>query len=205
MVPGCTNRIVGWIICLDDDPSRRSPSPGPASYLGEQLKGCLPCSEIRPIERKVCRDHPYEGYMGKIVPLGNHLGANENIGSPVKETLQYLVHLALMSHDVSIHLLHPRIREYLSQGVHYPFRAKSIWFQLLPVARRAALGRLNSEATVVAEQDIAELMIGEAKVTVGTPDRVSAEPAQIQGTEPPPVKKQNGLLCFCQVFTDSLS
>ena len=51
IIPGCANRIVGWIVCLDDDPSRRSPPPSPASYLGEQLKGCFSCSEIRPIER----------------------------------------------------------------------------------------------------------------------------------------------------------
>ena len=59
------------------------PLDRPADYLRQNLKSAFGASEIRKIEAGLGVDHPHQGDAGKIVPLGNHLGADQNIGGSV--------------------------------------------------------------------------------------------------------------------------
>ena len=56
-----------------------SPRPARPGHLGQKLKGALPGVILRKEEAEIRGHHSHQGDLGEIVPLGDHLGADEDI------------------------------------------------------------------------------------------------------------------------------
>ena len=88
---------------LDHDPPRAiAPSP-PSRHLGEDLEGPFGGAKIRLAHGGVRGDDADESDARKIVPLGDHLRADEDIDLPPIETLEKLFRFTLPGCRVAVH------------------------------------------------------------------------------------------------------
>ena len=79
VIPGRGNAVMIRLVGLDYDPAWFFSPTGPAADLAEQLKGSFPGPEIRHAQAAVSPDNSHQSHVGKMMALGNHLGADEDI------------------------------------------------------------------------------------------------------------------------------
>ena len=60
------------------------PAARAARDLAHELEGPLGGAQIRSLQAKVGVDHPDQRQQGKIVPLGNQLRADDDVGSSLR-------------------------------------------------------------------------------------------------------------------------
>ncbi len=53
--------------------------PGPSRDLTHQLERALGGPQIRPLQPQIRVDHPHQGEVGKVMPLGHQLRADDDI------------------------------------------------------------------------------------------------------------------------------
>jgi hypothetical protein len=90
------------VIGLDDDPSRTIAATGPSGHLGEKLEGALAGAKVGQIEQGIGRDHAGQGDSGKVVALGDHLGADKDLGVARREGPERSFEAVAASHGVAI-------------------------------------------------------------------------------------------------------
>src|SRR5688572_22808677 len=70
---------------LDDGSAAARAAAGPASNLGQELKGALAGAEVGQVEPNVGQDDADEGDAREVERLGDQLGANQDVGLVVAE------------------------------------------------------------------------------------------------------------------------
>ena len=59
--------------------------PRPAGDLGEELEGSFAAPVVGEAQRGVRRDDTHQRHVREVVTLGDHLGADEDLGLPPSE------------------------------------------------------------------------------------------------------------------------
>ena len=67
---------------LNDDPPRLVAAPGPTGDLDQKLHRALRGAEVRDVQRLIGQQHGDERDAGHVVPLRDHLRADENVEIP---------------------------------------------------------------------------------------------------------------------------
>ena len=73
---------------LDEDATSLLAAAGSAGYLGDEVEGSFGGAEVGEMEGRVGVDDAYEGDVGEVEPLGDHLGAEEDLDVAVFEERQ---------------------------------------------------------------------------------------------------------------------
>lgn len=81
----------------------------PAAHLGQQLEGPLPSPEIRHVQTEVGMDDSDQGHVRKVEPLGDHLGADQDVDLAGPEVGQDPAVVVLALERVGIHPRHTRL------------------------------------------------------------------------------------------------
>ena len=85
---GEADRWMVWIVGLDQYAPGSRASPGSTGDLREQLEGSLGTPEIWHPEPLVGHQDTHESHIGKIMPFGHHLCADQNIDIPLANLVQ---------------------------------------------------------------------------------------------------------------------
>ena len=82
--------MAGWsgFKRLDEDATSLLAAAGSAGYLGDEVEGSFGGAEVGEMEGRVGVDDAYEGDVGEVEPLGDHLGAEEDLDVAVLEERQ---------------------------------------------------------------------------------------------------------------------
>ena len=97
------HRIMFRLICLDHGlPGQRS-SPCASNRLCQQLECALSRPVICRIQGQIRRQNPHQSYFRKIMPLYNHLGADQYICFPIGKCGQNFLVAVFRSGGVRIH------------------------------------------------------------------------------------------------------
>ena len=191
---GAPDRVVLGPEGLDDDLARQVRPPGPAGHLGEELKGPLRGAEIRKVEPHVRRHHPHQGEAGEVVPLGHHLGPDEDVDLPPPHPAQDAVVGPGPAGGVPVEAADPRPREPGAGGLLDPFGPEAEEPHAVAPAPRAPPGGRGGEVAEVALEAAPRHVEGERGRAVRALGRRTAVPAEDDRGEPPAVQEQKGLL-----------
>ena len=86
-------------------------APGAAGDLRQQLERALGRSEVREAEADVGGDHADQRHVGKVVALGDHLRADQDVDFAARDFLERLDEAALAPHGIAIDARDARRRE----------------------------------------------------------------------------------------------
>ena len=103
MMPGVLDGWTGRREGLDDHLSLGVAPARTAGNLGKKLECPLPGTEVRRMQPRVRVDDADQGDIGKIQPLGDHLGSDEDVGLTGAEFSQNLAVRSFAGHRVRIH------------------------------------------------------------------------------------------------------
>ncbi len=189
---------------LDDDPSGLIPPPCTPRHLRQKLECPLPGAEVGEVETQIGSDDTDERHAGDVVPLGHHLGSDEDVHLSAVERAQDPALLPLARGRVTIEPLDPRVREQEPDLLRHPFRPEAELGALRTAAARTARRGVLAEPAVVAAE-LADLgrrrsgrdpgrVIDERDVAVFAAGGVSTSEAVDVRRESAAVQEENGLL-----------
>ena len=96
---------------LNHCPSLAVRPPCPARDLVQDLKRLLRAAQIAPLQSHIRIDHPHQCQLGKIVALGDHLRADDDISLTARDGVEAFFHMPGPRHEVRGQHLNPSIRE----------------------------------------------------------------------------------------------
>ena len=121
---------------LDEDFALDVAAPGAARHLGQQLKGPLARAEIGQVQAEVGVDDADQRDVGKVQALGDHLGADQDVGLAGAEIAQDAAVILLALEGVGVHPLHAGAGNSLA-------RVASTFSVPMPAKRMAGLRHLG--------------------------------------------------------------
>ncbi len=148
---GCDGVVVGYE-GLHDHAARSDVASGPARDLREKLKGAFGGAEVGHVEADVGRHHTDEQHARKVVALGHHLGADEDIELAFAEVTQHVGHEPATTRTVAVEPRDARVGESTLHFFFEPFGANAEQRRLGRSAPRALFRRWDLMVTVVADQ-----------------------------------------------------
>ncbi len=89
----------------------------PTGYLDQRLREPLGRAEIGTEQALIGVQHDDEGHVGKIMPFGDHLCADEDACLTGGHALHRRLHVAALSDDISVEPHERSVREHLLQGL----------------------------------------------------------------------------------------
>ena len=98
--------------------------------------------------------HPDQGHAVDIVPLGNHLGSDQQVDLPGVEPPQQPLHVATPAHRVAIHPADPRAGKQFAELLLALLRARAEEVDVLARAPRTALRNRRAIAAEVTLQPL---------------------------------------------------
>ena len=153
---------------LEDDQSATASTTCTATDLRHHHKGMLVGTEVGIIEHRVSIEDAHHGYTVEVETLGDHLGANKDVGAPRREIVDNAFVSLTGTGGVKIHAGDTSLRE---DGAHFVFDfLRSIATRLkFTTATSRALGRhLISIAAVMTSKLIEVAMKGQRHITMLT-------------------------------------
>ena len=111
--------------CLHEHFALDVAAPGAAGDLREQLKGAFARAKIRLMQRKIGVNDADERDVRKMQALGNHLGADEDVGLAGAKIAEHLPVIVLALHRVGVHALDARLRKKFGERFLDPLRARA--------------------------------------------------------------------------------
>src|SRR6185369_2939399 len=114
----------------------------------------------------------------EVVPLGDHLRADEHLDIATAEALQESGRASRPAGGVAVKNVDGGFREELTEGLLHPLGASPHRLQRLLVADRAALGHADRRAAVMAEQAAGAAMVGARQAAVRTAEVFAAGAAE---------------------------
>ena len=173
-----------------------------AGDLGEELKGPFSAPIVGEAEGGVCRDDPHQRHVGEVVALGDHLGADEDLGLPAPEGGEDLLIGVPAGDRVRVHADGPGAGEPLLDLLLHLLRAHAEVLDEGLAAAGADGGQGLPRAAVVAADRILGLVVGHGDIAVVACQHVSAGAAGDEGGVSTPVQKQHGLVSLLQAFPE---
>src|SRR5690348_11825003 len=117
LLDGVLNGVVVGIKSLDEHATGEVAAASAAGDLGEQLKGALGRAEVRQTERGIGADHADQSDTLKIVALGEHLCADENVERAAGESAKRFLILALGAGGVAVEAGDARTGKFFAQAL----------------------------------------------------------------------------------------
>ena len=206
MAPGALDRRVERGEGLHINLPFHIPSPRAAGDLRQQLKGPLRGAEIGQVQREVGVDDAHEGHVGEVQPLGDHLGAHEDVDFADAEIAEDAPEIVLAFQRVGVHAAHPRFGEQFDERVLDPFGADAgeTDFGVGTGRHGAHAGHPGLVAADVAGEFLFPPVVGEGHTAIRALGDVAAERALQGGAVPPAVEEEDGLFLPFQPLLDRL-
>ncbi len=158
---------------LDQHFARQRAAPGAPANLHELLEQALRRAKIRCVQRGIGADHPHQGELRKVVALGHHLRADQDVGTAVGDGRQQAFPLRAGARRVAVDAQHARLRKQLRQPRLDTLRTAAERPDVLVTAARAG-GRDGAVAAAVVA---AQAAVGQMHHQVGRTVRTAAHPA----------------------------
>ena len=117
--------IVAGIEGLNDDPTRLIATAAPSRYLCQDLEGPLGGAKIRDIQGGVGGNDPDQCDCRKVVSLGDHLRADEDINLSAVEALEDGTRITLPCRRIAVHPGDSGRREEFSCPFLDPLRSRA--------------------------------------------------------------------------------
>ncbi len=169
-------------------------APGATRDLRQQLERPLGRAEVGQPQRLVRRQHADERDPREVVPLGDHLRADEHVDLSTIELAQQLLVGRLPTQRVPIHPGNPGVGHGTSDQRLDLLRALARQLELVPVTFGAAVRIGDLERAVVTAQSSCRAMPGQAHAAVGARHPFAATRTE-QGDGPAaPVSQDQRLL-----------
>ena len=183
---------------LDQHPAAAAGATGATGDLGQQRKAAFGGAKIGQIEDAVGAEHPDQTDAGKIMPLGDHLGTNQNIDLPRHHFIDQPLMGTLAAGGVAIHPRYPRAGEEFGQFLLQSLGAGPLRFDIQTMALGADFGRRFEIITIMTAHLALPLMKGQGDFTVRAVKAAAAIGAEQKGRKAAPVKQQQRLLAQLQ-------
>src|SRR5439155_9281390 len=142
----------------------------PARRLGEELKRALGGAKVRQPESHIRGYDAHQRHAGKVVALGDQLGADQDIDLARAEVGKDFLELPPAPRRVAVQALHARAREKFRQLALDLLRPLADVVKVLAVADRAASGHDGRVTAVMAHEAMLATVIGERDGTVHASD-----------------------------------
>ena len=146
---------------LNKHPAGLRAAPGAPGHLGQQGKGTLGTAKVGKIEPRIGADDPDQGDPGKIMPLGHHLGAEQNIDVAALHGTDQISMGAFAAGGVPIHARDACLGKRLSKLFLQALGTGTLRLQPMPSAARTARRRTLQITAVMATQSALRLIIGQ--------------------------------------------
>ena len=181
-------------VALEDDLARGLAAPGPARHLRQELEGPLRGPEVRDAQAHVGVHDPDQGHAREVVPLRDHLRADEHVDLALLERGQRLGEHPAPAGTVAVEPLDPRAGQRLLHRLGHALGAEAGEAQVGPAARRARRRRLRLVTAVVAERRAPPLVQRERHRAVRAHGLLGALAAEEARGVAPPVQEDEALL-----------
>ena len=193
VLTGVLDGVVIGAIGLQDHPASPASPPGPSGGLGHQLKGPLGGAKVGEAQSGVAPQDAHQGHTGKVMPLGNHLRAQEYIGLTGSEAGQDDPMPAGLPDGVGVHAQDTQAGQQAGQLILHALRPRPHLLKRIFTADGTG-GRHGLDlATVVAGQTPLPAVQRERDGALTTGDGVAAGAAEKKGCPSPPVQHEHGL------------
>src|SRR5512143_1192837 len=143
-------------------------SPGTSSHLQDKLRHPLAGPEVGTEQSLVGIENTDQCHLGKVVPLGQHLGTDQNSGFAAMNLLQQRLHRTFAAGRVTIDTYHPNTGKPRLQYLFNPLRPLPQRAQIGTTALGALPGYRAFGATVVATHPALTAVIGQAGIAAWT-------------------------------------
>lgn len=150
--------MAGGISLDNNRPLQLSP-PRSSANLGDDLEGVLGGPEIGQGERGIGHDHADQSHIRKIKPLGDHLGANQNINPARFEFIKYNPMRIPGADRVGIHPPDPGLRKDLLYLLFYPLGSPAGESDIFRLAERTSPVRRSGITAEMADLPAITFMI----------------------------------------------
>ncbi|MNP38268.1 hypothetical protein D3C76_1317690 [compost metagenome] len=164
---------------LDDHPARLFGAAGTTGDLDDELGHAFAGAEVGGEQAAIGVEDGHQGHPGEMVPLGEHLGADQDAGFAALDGGEQLVHGVLARGAVAVDAQNLRFRKQDRQAFLGAFGAGAHRAQVYPpaigTAGRLALGM----AAMMAAQLVEALVQGHACIAA----RALADPAAVMAQQ----------------------
>ena len=178
--------------------------PGTARDLHQLGEKAFRCPPVGSEQGCVRAQHANQRQPWKIMSLGQHLRADQNIGLAAMDLRQYRLPLAAGFHRVTVNPNNARIREFLLQPAFNALRAAAEGMDVLVATGRAGA----RHAVFVAAMVTAQTLVGHVQHQIGGTTAATRHPATGRATQhrriAPPVEENQALLATRQARLDAL-
>ncbi len=169
---------------LDDRLARRLSPAGASDHLRQQLKRALRRAKVGKPEADVRRDDADERDRRKIVALGDHLRADEDVDLAPRDTPQDAGDRAAAPDGVAIDARDTRPRKPLAEVGLEPLGAEAGLLEVLAAARPALPRHRRRVVAVVAPDTALRAVIGQRHAAVRALERRAALAAEDRVANP---------------------
>ncbi len=189
---------------LDQHASTALTATRPPRNLDNQLGEVFGAPEVAAEQAAVGIEDADQGDAGKIVPLGQHLGADEDAGLAPADRFEEFVQPPATPRAVTVDADDGGIREALREQAFGLFSALANRVQTLLAAFRAYPGDSLLVAAVVAAQAVVVAVIGQPGIAVRAFNGGAALEAHDDRREAPAVDEQQHLVAGFQGPVDGV-
>ena len=174
----------------------------PPRDLRQQLVGAFGRSEVGQVQRHVGIEHADQRDVGEVESLGDHLGAQQDVGIAARERLQGLAGAVLRARHVRVQAQHARAREHARQLALGTLRARAGVTQQRQPALGADVGRRLAVVAIVTAQPRRIAVVGERDIATRTLWRVAAAATLHMVRVATSIEPQQHLLLALESFGD---
>ena len=201
---GEAHRVVVRVDGLHVNDAWKMPAPGPARHLGQELESPFGSTKIGHSETDVGRDNPHQRDVRNIVPLGDHLGAHQDIVVALAEVVEDVFKLAFPGDSIAVQPGDPGFRKLSVEFVFHAFRTCTHERNVLALTIRADLRNFLRVATAMAEQTAVPPMPGESNSAVLALNTLTTGSTGYKAGEAAAVQQDHGLFMVRETFTDRI-
>src|SRR6185295_9630572 len=186
-----SERVVAWMVGLNQHATRQFSTPRAPGYLRNQLKGPLGGPEVGQGEPRINRDDADQRDVVKIVSLRQHLCADQQIQVALAEIEESLFELMPPRLGIAIYAANPQPRKTLAQQLLDLFSAFADVVDVLAAAGRTRGRSPLTMITVMTHQRLIGAVISQRHVAIRTLDRFAARASQDEARITTPIQEDD--------------
>ena len=152
--------VVLGIVALKNDVPGKHASPCPARNLAQDLEGALASPKIGQVKADIGIDYANQGNQGQIQALGDHLGADEDIGLMSHKLIQYLLVGILSPGDIAIPAQKGRLGKGAAGRLLHRLDANAQKLDPVAPALGAEIGNRGAIIALMADHVLAHRVVG---------------------------------------------
>ena len=171
-------------------------TPGTSRDLSQQLERALRRAKIRKSQSHIGAHHADQRDSVNVVPLGDHLRADQQIEFTFIERIQRALEIFAAAHRVAVQASDARLGKHAVQQLFQFFRTGAEKIYILAAAVDAGFRHRRGVAAIVAFHAARALVMGHGDGAVLALQRLAASPAQHHGRISPAIQQNHDLLFF---------